>query len=245
MRVLPQRAERLLVEDALAGAADVDDHQAGGRRGEDVFALQDEQAAQREGLLLEEPAVVLALVDEAVVPAVIPGLTRNPVRRGTLPERIVSRIRFDDGHRDPLVLLETASELGQGRGALGVEVDAGAEAVAPERLLDAGVEDLEDDGVVLELDLRLGRVDVDVHGVRVRLQEDEVGGRDPVRDHLLVGLHHGLVEVRAAEIASVDEEILVAGGLPGGVGAADEAAHAHHGGVGRQVHDVPDHVAAK
>ena len=66
-----------------------------------------------------------------------------------------------------------------------------------------------------------------------------------IRDHLLVGLHHGLVEVGAAEVASVDEEILVAEGLAGGVGPAHEAADAHHRGLCAQVHDVPDDVAAQ
>ena len=81
--------------------------------------------------------------------------------------------------------------------------------------------------------------------MRVRLQEDEVGGGDPVGNHLLVGLHHGLVEVGAAEVASVHEKVLVAGRLAGGVGPAHEAADADHGGLGAQVHDVPDHVAAQ
>ena len=160
-------------------------------------------------------------------------------------EGVVVGVGFDRRHRDALVLLEALAQLRNLHGAFGVEIDAGAETVAPERLLDAGIENLEDDGVVLEFDLRLGRVDVDVDGVRVRLQEDEVGGRDPVRDHFFVGLHHSLVEIGAAEVASVDEEVLVAEGLAGGVGAADEAAHAHLGGVGRQVHDVSDHVVAE
>ena len=72
---------------------------------------------------------------------------------------------------------------------------------------------------------------VDVDGMRVGLQEYEVGRGDPVGNQLLVGLHHRLVEVGAAEIAAVHEHELVAEGLPGRVGAADVALELEHGEV--------------
>ena len=81
--------------------------------------------------------------------------------------------------------------------------------------------------------------------MRIGLQEYEVGRGDPVGNQLLVGLHHCLVEVGAAEIAAVHEHELVAEGLPGRVGAADVALELEHGGLGRDVHELRRHSGAE
>ena len=143
-----------------------------------------------------------------------------------------------------LVLLETASQLRQLHRALALEVQAGAEAVASESLPHAGNQHLEDDVVVLELNLRLGRMYVDVYRLRVHLQEDEIGRRHPFREELLVRLHHRLVQVGTAEVASVHEEILVAEGSPGALRAAGKAAYLDHRSVGGNVYHISHHVSA-
>ena len=135
------------------------------------------------------------------------------------------------------VLFEVPAELGQLRRAGGVEVYACAETVAPEAFLDAGIQDLEYDAVVLELDLGLRRVDVDVYAARVGFQENEIRRRRAVCNEVLVCLHDGFVEVGAAEIAPVDEEELVPQRLLRGVRAANVAFQAHHRGLGGNVHE--------
>ena len=144
-----------------------------------------------------------------------------------------------------MVFVEIPPEHGHLHGAFRIEVDAFAEGVPAEGLLDAGIQDLEDQGIVLELDLRLGRMDVDIHRMRIDIQVQEIGRGHPLGDETFVGLHHRLVQVGAAEIAAVDEEELVAQGLAGCVGPADESRDAHEGGLCLDVHQFPDDIRAQ
>ena len=64
--------------------------------------------------------------------------------------------------------------------------------------------------VVAELDLRLGRVDVDVDLRRVQLDEEEPRREGLARHQLIVGLAHRMVQVVAADEAAVHEEVLLA-----------------------------------
>ena len=85
-------------------------------------------------------------------------------------------------------------------------------------------------------------MDVDIHRLRIHLQPDEVGGGVSFRKIFFVGLHHSLVQIGAAEIASVHEEILVRDRLAGGVRAREESAYAHYGGVGVDVDQIPGDI---
>ena len=95
-----------------------------------------------------------------------------------------------------------------------VEVDRAGGGAAAERFLDRRKDGLEHHTVILELDLGLGRVDVDVYGGRICLYINKIGRSHALGDEAFVGLHHGLMEISAAEITAVDEEKLVAQGLP-------------------------------
>ena len=66
-------------------------------------------------------------------------------------------------------------------------------------------------------------MDIDVYGGRVGLYINKIGRSHALRNQPLVGLHHRLVEIGAAEIASVDEEELVAERLAGALGTAYKA----------------------
>ena len=142
----------------------------------------------------------------------------------------------------PPVLLERSPHLGHLHAPLRVEIYPLPEGIPPQGGLHAGVDGLEDDRLLFELNLRLGRMDVDIHRLRIHLQPDEVGGGVSFRKIFFVGLHHRLVQIGAAEIASVHEEILVRDRLAGGVRAREESAHAHYGGVGVDVDQIPGDI---
>ena len=88
-------------------------------------------------------------------------------------------------------------------------------------------------------------MDVHVHGGRVHFQVNEVGRRASLRDQVLVGLHHGLVEVGAAEISAIDKEKLVAEGLPGALRLSHVAAEGRDGGIGRYIHDISHNTGSQ
>ena len=113
------------------------------------------------------------------------------------------------------------------------------ERVLSQCFLHGGVDYLENKGIILELDLRLRRADVDVDIAGICLEIDEIGGSHPFSDQSLVGSHHSFVEIRAAEIPAVDEEELVPQSLPGGVRPAGESPQADQGGVRGDVDKVP------
>ena len=86
---------------------------------------------------------------------------------------------------------------------------------------------------------------VHVHRLRVHAEEDEVRRSEPLGDKFLVRLHHRLVQVGAAEIASANEEILVSEGLAGAFRASDETVYTDHRGIGGDVNHFAHHVPAK
>ena len=81
-------------------------------------------------------------------------------------------------------------------------------------------------------------MDVHIHGGRIHVQVDEIGRRASFGNEVFVGLHHGLVQQRAAEIPSVHKEKLVAQRLSGALGFSHIALQIHKGSAGRYVHDV-------
>ena len=250
VRTAFQQPQVPVVEDALAGPGDIDRHDSGHHGSEYVSAVHRQRAARGGRVVVEQLAVVVPFVDVCGISssavrlrrtACVSSAFREPVvgrhERIGGPERVIFRIDADLRRGQAGVLLEVPAELGQLRRAGGVEVYACAETVAPEAFLDAGIQDLEYDAVVLELDLGLRRVDVDVYAVRVGFQKNEIRRRRAVCDEVLVCLHDGLVEVGAAEIAPVDEEELVPQRLLRGVRAAYVAFQAHHRGLGGNVHE--------
>ena len=88
-------------------------------------------------------------------------------------------------------------------------------------------------------------MDVDVHAVGFRFQEQEIGGRIVFGHQFLVGLADGLVEEGRAEIAVVDEEELVAGTLAGVFGVADVTADPHQARVDLHLHQFLGEVHAE
>ena len=63
--------------------------------------------------------------------------------------------------------------------------------------------------LISELDLRLGRVDIDVNLLRRYVKIDEVRRQLFSRQHACIRLHHGFVEIGVTHVSSVDEEQLL------------------------------------
>ena len=127
------------------------------------------------------------------------------------------------------------------RGPFPVEVYGVAERAFAQGFLDARIQGLEYDIVFLELDFSLCRADIHIHRVRVHFEVDKICRGDPLLKKIAVCVHHGLVQVRAAEIASVDEEILVSLVFPGGIGTSGISGDIDYGSLGEYVdHGVHD-----
>ena len=88
-------------------------------------------------------------------------------------------------------------------------------------------------------------MDVDIYGMRVRLQIDEIGRSGSRRQKIVIGVHHSLVEIRAAEIPAVDEEELVTESFPGLVWTAHVALHPDHGCLCGYVHHLAHDIVAQ
>ena len=87
-------------------------------------------------------------------------------------------------------------------------------------------------------------MDVDVHPFRLGFKEKEISRRIIFRDQFLIGLADRLVKERRAEIATVDEEELVAGALAGIFRIADVAAHADQRRIDLDFHQFLGQVHA-
>ena len=239
-----------LVEDALAGPGDIDDAESLLGRHYDILALQHDLAVARLlGFLAEKAAIARY--------GKVTGLNRRAAISG-------------NGRADqPSILLEgieqgivfhlrwrhiTAATLRGGDGGLygrnlrrsrHIEIYAGSEGVAAECLAHRSLYDVENDLFVLELDLRLGRVDVDVHLLRRGLQIDEIGWQISLGDEFLVGQADRLVEVGRAEVAAIDEEILAARRLAGILGRTDPAPDGNNRSVGLHRHQLANHLPSE
>ena len=77
-----------------------------------------------------------------------------------------------------------------------------------------------------ELDLRLGRVDVHVHGLHGHIDLEHAGREAADHDLVAVRLLHGGGEQTRLDIAVIDEEALPGAVAARGGGTGDEAAHA-------------------
>ena len=168
-------------------------------------------------------------------------LGRKAVIVKGIEARVSSELRL--GRR--IQVIEVLPEDRYIRSALHIEVYAVPERVFPESLLYARIQYLENDTVVLELDLRLGRAYVHVHCTRLCLQIYEIGRAASFRDQLLVRPHNGLVEIRAPEISSVYEKELVGLRLGGRVRTGDIAVDLHHRSLRTYIGEILRHALAE
>ena len=81
--------------------------------------------------------------------------------------------------------------------------------------------------------LGLGRMHVDVHAMRIELEEQHVGRMALLVQDVRIGLAHGVRQYLVAHEAAVDEEILgvAAGARVGGQGGVAAEAQAAGGGL--------------
>ena len=104
-------------------------------------------------------------------------------------------------------------------------------------------------GRIAEADLRLGRMDVDVHFLRVDFQEQRQHGVAVAGQEIGVGSAHGADQQLVADRAAVDEQVLVAGGRAVERRQADMAGQADLGALGqdgdRVVGELPPHQGAE
>ena len=118
------------------------------------------------------------------------------------------------------------------------EINPPCKRILPQRLLHRSIDDLEYERVILELHLRFCRADVHIHTVRVNFQIDEIGRGHTLRDHAFIGLHHGLMQVRTAEKATVDKEELVPQSLLRSVRSAHKTPQTDHRCVSADIHNI-------
>jgi len=110
--------------------------------------------------------------------------------------------------------------------------------VLTQRLPDGGIQNLPEGVFILKLDLRLGRVHVDVNGLRGHIQKQEIGGEGIGGQQFLIGLHDRLMEPGVAHVPAVDEEKLLSHGFAGIPGQpqvtaeGDQGSGALHGNQG-------------
>ena len=108
-----------------------------------------------------------------------------------------------------------------------------------------GVQYLEDDTVILELDFGLGWMDIDIYRLWIDVKIYDVGRRNPIRNEVFICLHYRLVQVRAAEITSVHKEILVSKAFLSHVRTACETIYADNRSLSLYIHDLLRHIASE
>ena len=120
-------------------------------------------------------------------------------------ERIVLRIEVHLGHRSPIVGIEDRNI----RLTLRVEIQRSGIAEDTHSVLDGRVEDLPHRLLVFKLNLRLGRMDVDVDIFWRDIEIEEEGHLFALRYQPVKSRHHRLGKIRMAHIAAIDKEILM------------------------------------
>ena len=88
-------------------------------------------------------------------------------------------------------------------------------------------------------------MDIHIYGLRIDVQIKEICRGDSVRNKIFVGLHHSLVNIRTAEISSVDEQILVAESFPGRSRTAYKTGYGHKRSTGIYIHNLIGHTCSK
>ena len=169
----------------------------------------------------------------------MPGLT------GHLLEGIIVRIQSHRRDAGGGVFLKAGADYGHLAGLRVVKVYVPCNSVSAHGFLHRRKDGLEEELLFLELDFGLGGMDVYVYGGGIYVQVEEIGGRGAVRDKVFIGLHHGLVEVGAAEIPAVHKEKLVPKGFAGAFRAAGVSAEGDYCGIGLNVHNVSHNGGAK
>ena len=153
---------------------------------------------------------------------------------------IVGRVHLNLG----MMHLYVAAIGGNRWRVLCIEVDGGHFAETAQRLLDTGSENLPDGHLVLKLDFSLGRMDVDVDGLGLDSETQEVIGLLALGNELLIGRHHGLMEIGMTHVAPVDKHELQGITLAGILGLADVALHLHQRRVNVHGQQLLVHVVA-
>ena len=141
-------------------------------------------------------------------------------------ERIVVAIDAERGGHH-LVL---RGLVGRHKRTLRIEVKLRGERHGAQRLPHRGVEETENQLLVLQLHFDLGGAHIDVDGRRVDVDGDEIGGPVPLRDQLGIGGLHGIIEQVVPHIAVVDEHVLLAFFLLGVLGLGNVSGNLHEVG---------------
>ena len=245
-----QGVEEAVEKYPLLGPVYVDYHKPRTYAGDYVLVSQTEGLEGRGHVLFEESAAETGLL--AVGYAVETGRLaaheaarievggREAVAFKGIVTRVYAYLRLGNGPE----LLEVAAQHRDFGHIAAVEVQTAYDFLA-QHLLHGRIDGLEDYAVILELDFGLGRGNVDVDAVGIHFQEEEVLGVHTLGHEVLVGLEHCLVQVRAAEIASVHEEILVAAAFPGTFRLSYEAAYAGADRLGGEFHQILGHIPAQ
>ena len=95
------------------------------------------------------------------------------------------------------------------RHVLGIKIDSRYSAELAQGFLDRSRQNLPDSLLILELNLRLRRMDVHIDIGRVYLEINKVGDLLTGRNQLFISIHHRFVEIGVTHIAPVHKKVLV------------------------------------
>ena len=121
---------------------------------------------------------------------------------------------------------------------LGREIHHRHGAGLAQRVAHGGVDDLPHGLLVVELHLDFLGMDIDVDPFGVDRKEEEIGGETGIGNQLLISFQHRLAQVLVAEIASVDEEVLLGIALFGRRRTPHEPVDANDRRVGRNLQQI-------
>ena len=88
-------------------------------------------------------------------------------------------------------------------------------------------------------------MDIDIDRLRIDIEIDYVCRSHSVRNQVFICLHHGLMQIRAAEITAVHEEILISKTLLRHVRASGKTIDAHYRCLGLYIYDFLCHIASQ
>ena len=204
--VISQLVEVLLVANAKIGTMLVDNHETTLDGGHDVTALVLVVDGGKVGEQGRRSRCRRGICEKGIVEVKLLGGLGSLGVMGGGAEGIVVCVVLHLRHVDTVTLRVEDGNVGT---AHRVEIDGGDFAETANGVLDGSRKDLPDGLLVLELDFGLRGMDIYVDGGRVYVYIYKIRYARTLRDKPLVGLGHGLVEVRMAHIAAIDEEIFV------------------------------------
>jgi len=121
---------------------------------------------------------------------------------------------------------------------LGREIHHRHGAGLAQRVAHGGVDDLPHGLLVVELHLDFLGMDIDVDPFGVDRKEEEIGGETGIGNQLFISFQHRLAQVLVAEIASVDEEVLLGIALFGRRRTPHEPVDTNDRRVGRNLQQI-------